>query len=223
MDLHRHGVEGSPASFRFAKLAQLLEESEALLYRRGFRGCEMRPLALHMDDETEVPLVPDRRGIPAARLADNEEVGPGQVLNQMAGPSRVALLSHRADDQDLPGRRVTARRHERRREGAFRITRPSPVEAVALEADRQGSFDRVDVAQEHDPGGSATDARDRISDLIGPHIEAQPDGEVRESPNGPLLVARGAVLLHAGAGDLDIIHAGEPVLARRATATIGRP
>ena len=141
----------------------------------------------------------------------------------MAGPSRVALLSHRADDQDLPGRRVTARRHERRREGAFRITRPSPVEAVALEADRQGSFDRVDVAQEHDPGGSATDARDRISDLIGPHIEAQLGGEVRESPNGLLLVARWAVLLHEGAEDLDIIHAREPVLARRATATIGRP
>src|SRR5438552_19047349 len=72
-------------------------------------------------------------------------------------------------------------------------------------------------------GGSATDARDRISDLIGPHIEAQLGGEVRESPNGLLLVARWAVLLHEGAEDLDIIHAGEPVLARRATATIGRP
>src|SRR5947208_14743053 len=96
------------------------------------------------------------------------------------------------------------------------------MEPVALEADRQDSFDRVDVAQEHDPGGSATDARDRISDLIGPHIEAQLGGEVRESPNGLLLVARWAVLLHVGAEDLDIIHAREPVLARRATATIGR-
>src|SRR5207302_9838758 len=98
----------------------------------------MRPLALHMDDETEVPLVPDRHGIPAARLADNEEVGAGQVLNQMPGPSRVALLPHRAVDQDLPGRRVTARRHERRPEGAFPLTRPSPVEAVAPESDRHG-------------------------------------------------------------------------------------
>src|SRR5438552_16885286 len=97
------------------------------------------------------------------------------------------------------------------------------MEPVALEADRQDSFDRVDVAQEHDPGGSATDACDRTSDLNGPHIEAHLGGEVRESPNGLLLVARWAVLLHAGAEDLDIMRAGEPVLARRATATIGGP
>src|SRR5437764_14386571 len=98
----------------------------------------MRPLALHMDDETEVPLVPDRHGIPAARLTDNEEVGPGQVLDQMAGPSRVALLPDRADNENLPRRRMTARRHERRREGTLRVARPPPMEAVARQPDRQG-------------------------------------------------------------------------------------
>src|SRR5439155_1258416 len=67
------------------------------------------------------------------------------------------------------------------------------------------------------------DAPVRLSDLIGQQIEVQLGVEVRESPSDPLLVARGAVLLHEGAEDLDIIHAGEPVLARRATATIGRP
>src|SRR5207249_4600092 len=223
VDLHRKGVERSLASLRFAKPAKLLEESEAGLHRRWFRGCEMRPLALHADDEAEVPLVADRDRIPAARFSDDEEVGPGQVMDQMAGPSRVALLSDRADDQDLPGQRMTARRDERRREGALRVARPSPMEAASFEADRQSSFDRVDVAEEHDPRGSATDARDRISDLIGPHIESERGGDVGEPPNGPLLVTRRTVLLHEGAEDLDVIHAGAPVLARRATAPIARP
>src|SRR6266480_6009916 len=118
---------------------------------------------------------------------------------------------------------MTARRDERRREGALRVARPPPMEATSFEADRQSSFDRVDVAEEHDPRGSATDARDRISDLIGQHIESQGGGDVGEPPNGPLLVARRTVLLHEGAEDLDVIHAGAPVLARRATATIARP
>src|SRR5947208_14818768 len=103
----------------------------------------MRPFALHTDDETEVPLVPNGHGIPAARLSDNEEVGPGQVLDQMAGPSRVALLSDRAGDQEFPGRLMTAPRRGRLCECLLLVAFRSTMAPVALEADRQRPFYRV--------------------------------------------------------------------------------
>src|SRR5213593_3353419 len=71
----------------------------------------MAPLAVEPEDEAQVPLVADRDAVPAARLSDDQEVGP-MPGKEMARAAGIALLPDRADDDYLrapasgPGDRV---------------------------------------------------------------------------------------------------------------------
>src|SRR3989442_11159187 len=122
----------------------------------------MGPLAVEPEDEAQVPLVADRDAVPPARLADDEEVG-ASAREEMAGAPRVALLTDRANDDDLSRAVVAVGGHECGRERPLRVTRAAPVEAAAVESDGKPPPPRVDVSEEQDGGAALADPSDSVS------------------------------------------------------------
>src|SRR6266540_5069139 len=182
----------------------------------------MRSLAVEPEDQTQVPLVADRHAVPATRLADDEEVGTS-AREEMAGATRIAFLTHRANDDDLSRAVVAVGRHECGGERPLRVTRAAPVEAVAVESDGKPSLHGIDVSEEHNGGTALADPGDSVSHGVRMRGEAQGLRHFDEPLHSVRFVSRGTVFLDERRQDADLIHSSGPSRARRWRETTALP
>src|SRR5437867_5339027 len=148
----------------------------------------MGPFPLDLKEEAQVALVSNRDRLPSARFTDDKEIRRRMVREQGARPTRIELFSNRADDDDLARPLMAASGDEGGREGTFRIAGPATVQPPVLDLHRQGSVDRVDVAEEKDGWRASAHVRDRVPDGVRMCIQAETASQGRNrSTAGPSL------------------------------------
>src|SRR6266571_8796229 len=214
-------MKRSPACVCAAERSKAFDERKTCLDRRRGGGRKMRSLAVEPEDQTQVPLVADRHAVPATRLADDEEVGTS-AREEMAGATRIAFLTDRANDDDLSGAVVAVGCHECGRERPLRVTRAAPVEAVAVESDGKPSLHGIDVSEEHNGGTALADPGDSVSRGVRVRREAQGPRHFDEPLHSVAFVSGGTIFLDERRQDADLIHSG-PSRPRRWRETTAPP